>query len=85
MVALFLSGTCAVASEAIQCFELAWTHRDNGGLGLTRGQAAALCNGASDAIEVAQCYTRAWDHPKNGGLGLTAGQAVGLCKSSAVK
>ena len=85
LFALFLSGTPAVANEVTQCFEYAWAHQDNGGLGLIRGQAIALCNGATDAIEVAQCYVLAWAHPDNGGLGLTAGQAVELCRTSAVK
>ena len=85
LFAHLLSDTRAVASEAAQCFELAWAPPDVGGLGLTRGQAVALCTGAFDAVEVAQCYARAWAHPNNRGLGLTAGEAVDLCKASAVK
>ena len=77
---LFLSGKLVAASEVIQCFEKAWDHPGDGGLGLTRGQAVELCNGATNAIEVTQCFEKAWAHPDNGGLGLTRGQAVELCK-----
>lgn len=47
LVALFLSGTRAVANEATQCFELAWAHPKNGGLELTTGQAVGLCKSSA--------------------------------------
>jgi hypothetical protein len=40
------------ANEAAICFEKAWGHPDDGGLGLNRGQATTLCSGASTAVEV---------------------------------
>jgi len=40
---LFLIVEPVAASEVTQCFEKAWDHPDNGGLGLTRGGAIELC------------------------------------------
>ena len=82
---LFLIGEPVAASEVTQCFEKAWDHPNDGGLGLIRGQAVELCNGAPNAIEMTQCYEKAWAHPDKGGLGLTSGLAVDLCKESAEK
>ena len=44
LFALFLSGELVAASEVTQCFEIAWGHPDEGGLGLNRGQAVEMCN-----------------------------------------
>ena len=72
------------ASEPIKCYEKAWDSPENGGFGLTAGQAITLCSGATDANKVIQCYVKAWEHPGNGGLGLTAGQAIRLCKANSL-
>jgi hypothetical protein len=40
-------GQAALADEVTKCFEKAWGHPDNGGLGLNRGQAVSLCSRAS--------------------------------------
>ena len=45
---LFLSGKLVAASEVTQCFEKAWDHPDNGGLGLNRGQAVELCKKSAE-------------------------------------
>jgi len=79
---VLLFGQSAFANEAAQCFEKAWEHPNNGGHGLTRGEAVNLCNGATDAVKVTKCFEKAWKHPNNGGLGLTRGEAVNLCTSS---
>lgn len=83
-IAAFLAvcGQPAFANEATNCFEKAWAHPSNGGLGLTRGQATRLCNGATRATEVTKCYDKAWGHPNDKGLGLTAGLAVELCSGT---
>jgi hypothetical protein len=44
---LFLSGEPVAASEVTQCFEKAWAHPENGGLGLQRGSAIELCKKSS--------------------------------------
>jgi hypothetical protein len=72
----------ATDSEPTKCYEKAWDTPENGGMGLTAGQAVTLCSGATNANKVLSCFAIAWEHPTNGGLGLTAGQAVALCKSS---
>ena len=33
------------AAAGTQCFDKAWEHPSNGGLGLTKGQAVKLCSG----------------------------------------
>jgi hypothetical protein len=80
LFALSLNSAPVIASEVTQCFEKAWAHPDNGGLGLHRGGAIDLCQGASNANAVTQCFEKAWAHPDNGGLGLTRGGAIKLCK-----
>ena len=80
LLTLFVSGNVVAANEMAQCFEKAWGHPDDGGLGLNRGQAVELCGGATAATDVAQCFDIAWGHPDDGGLGLNRGQAVDLCK-----
>ena len=82
-ITLALYVQAVFASEVTKCYEKAWGHPDNGGLGLNRGQATALCNGASNAVEVTACFEKAWGHPDNGGLGLTRGGAIDLCAPSA--
>ena len=77
-----LSQAQSVGTEPTKCYERAWASTDNGGLGLTAGQAVLLCSGTTDASKTIQCYAKAWGHPNNGGLGLTAGQAVALCKTN---
>ena len=79
--AVLLFGQSAFANEAAQCFEKAWANPNDGGLGLTRGQAVGLCKGATDAVKVTNCFEKAWAHPNDGGLGLTRGQAINLCTS----
>ena len=79
---LFFVGEPVAASEVTQCFEKAWGHPDDGGLGLHRGGAIELCKGATDASEVAKCFEKAWGHPDDGGLGLHRGGAIELCKKS---
>ena len=79
--AVLLFGQPVFANEAIQCFEKAWANPNDGGLGLTRGQAIDLCRGATDAVEVTKCFDKAWANPNDGGLGLTRGQAINLCIS----
>ena len=81
-ITLFLNSQAVFADEVTKCFEKAWEHPNNGGLGLNRGQAVELCTGASNAVKVTTCFEKAWEHPDNGGLGLNRGQAVELCKSS---
>ncbi len=81
-ITLFVYGQAVFADEVTKCFEKAWEHPENGGLGLNRGQAIKLCNGASNAVEVIKCFEKAWEHPSNGGLGLNQGQAVKLCNSA---
>jgi len=71
-----------MAEEVTICFEKAWAHPENGGLGLHRGGAVDLCRGATNAIQVTSCFRKAWDHPKNGGLGLHRGGAIELCGST---
>jgi hypothetical protein len=78
-ITLFLSCQAVFANEATKCFEKAWAHPNDGGLGLNRGQAVELCNGASNVVEVTTCFEIAWEHPNTGGLGLNRGQAVRLC------
>jgi len=36
-------GQSALADEVTKCFEKAWRHPDDGGLGLNRGGAIELC------------------------------------------
>ena len=79
---LSLNSTSVIAGEVSQCFEKAWGHPDNGGLGLHRGGAIELCQGASNANEVTQCFKKAWGHPDNGGLGLHRGGAIELCQGA---
>jgi hypothetical protein len=83
LLALF-GAESVVANEAIKCYETAWGHPKEGGLGLTAGQAVELCSGTTNANEIIQCYVKAWGNKANGGLGLTAGQAVRLCKRNAL-
>ena len=78
MFALFLNQS-ALADESTDCFNKAWGHPDDGGLGLTRGQAVEICNGATNVNEIMKCFNKAWGHPDDGGLGLNRGQAVQLC------
>lgn len=80
--ALLTVSNPVAASEPIKCYEKAWAHQDNAGLGLPAGLAVELCSGATDADKVIQCFVKAWAHPKNGGLGLPAGPAVKLCQTS---
>lgn len=80
--AAFLSCQPASADEVTQCYEKAWAHPGDGGLGMPRGLAVDLCRGATNAKKVTQCYEKAWAHPGDGGLGLPRGQAVDLCTSS---
>lgn len=75
-------GQPAFANEATRCFEKAWAHPNDGGLGLTRGLAVELCKGANDAANVTKCFKKAWAHPDDGGLGLKRGLAVELCKGA---
>lgn len=82
-VTFFLNGQAVFASEVTDCFEKAWRHPDNGGLGLTRGMAIELCKGTTNASEVIACFEKAWGHPSKGGLGLTRGGALDLCTASA--
>jgi len=82
LFALSLNSASVIAGEVTQCFEKAWAHPDNGGLGLHRGGAIELCQGASNASEVIQCFEKAWAHPDSGGLGLHRGGAIELCKPS---
>ena len=79
LCSLFLVGQPVIASDAAQCYEKAWAHTADGGLGLTVGQANELCGGAADATQVIRCYSKAWGHPDKGGLGLTKGKALELC------
>jgi hypothetical protein len=72
----------ALANEVTLCFEKAWAHPNDGGLGMPRGSAVDLCRGATDMYEVTQCYEKAWAHPDNGGLGMPRGSAVDLCAST---
>ena len=69
-------------SEPVKCYKIVWGSKDTPGVGLTAGQAVALCSGTDNAAKTALCFVQAWSHPDNGGLGLTAGQAVSLCKSN---
>ena len=68
--------------EVTQCYETAWAHPNNGGLGMPRGLAVDLCRGSTNAKKVTQCYEKAWAHPDNGGLGLPRISAVDLCAST---
>jgi len=77
--ATLLFSYSVIADEVTQCFEKAWAHPDNGGLGLHRGGAVDLCRGATKAGEVLACFELAWAHPDNGGLGLHRGGAIELC------
>ena len=77
-----LNCTSAIAGEVTQCFEKAWGNPGDGGLGLNRGQAIELCQGASNADEVVQCFEHAWGNPDDGGLGLNRGGAIELCRPS---
>lgn len=43
IILIFISHS-VIASEVTKCFEEAWRHPGNGGLGLTRGSAIELCN-----------------------------------------
>ncbi|MBX9676582.1 MAG: hypothetical protein K2V71_08260 [Methylotenera sp.] len=81
---LSANGTAVAETESqpTKCYQQAWESRENGGLGLSIGQAITLCGGATNANKVIQCYVEAWGHPSNDGLGLTIGQAVSLCKSN---
>jgi hypothetical protein len=72
----------APESEPVKCYKIVWGSKDAPGLGLTAGQAVALCGGTDNAAKTATCFAQAWSHPDDGGLGLTAGQAVSLCKSN---
>lgn len=72
-------------SEPIKCYQRAWESKENGGFGLTAGQAVTLCSGATNAIKIIQCYAKAWEHTANGGLGLTAGHAIALCKTNSLQ
>ncbi len=80
--AMLLFSQSVIADEVTQCFEKAWAHPDNGGLGLHRGGAVDLCRGATKAGEVLACFELAWAHPDNGGLGLHRGGAVDLCRGA---
>ena len=80
--AMFLYAQPAMADEVTLCFEKAWAHPNDGGLGMPRGLAVDLCRGATNAKKVTQCYEKAWAHPDNGGLGLPRGSAVDLCAST---
>ena len=80
--AIFLCAQPALADEVTECFQRAWAHPGDGGLGMPRGLAVDLCRGATNADKVIQCYEKAWAHPGDGGLGLPRGQAVELCTSS---
>ena len=71
LVLLLLLGVIADATEVTNCFEKAWAHPSDGGLGLHRGGAIELCQGAKDSTEVLSCFEYAWTHPDNGGLGLS--------------
>jgi hypothetical protein len=57
----------ALGDEVTKCFERAWAHTENGGLGLHRGGAIELCQGTTNANQVLRCFERAWAHPANGG------------------
>ena len=72
-------------AEPVKCYKIVWGGKDSPGLGLTAGQAVALCSGTVNAAKTALCYVQAWTHINDGGLGLTAGQAVSLCKSSSLQ
>jgi len=48
LIAILLNNNSVVASETTQCFEKAWAHPGDGGLGLTSGQAIELCHQLSD-------------------------------------
>jgi hypothetical protein len=72
----------ALANEVTLCFEKAWAHPNDGGLGMPRGSAVDLCRGATDMYEVTQCYEKAWAHPDDGGLGMPRGLAVDLCRGA---
>ena len=82
-VLLFLQPV--MADEVTQCFETAWAHPDNGGLGLHRGGAVDLCRGATNAAQVTSCFRNSWAHPDNGGLGLNRGGAIELCATTSRK
>jgi hypothetical protein len=70
----------AVNGKAVTvCFEVAFSHPGNGGLGLHRGGAVELCKGAADAVKVLSCFEKAWRHPGNGGLGMSRGDAIQFC------
>lgn len=71
--------------EPIKCYENAWKSKEDGGLGLTAGQAVTLCGSTKDSNKVLQCFSKAWAHPDDGGLGLNAGQAVSLCKENSLQ
>ena len=43
LFALSLNCASVIAGEVTQCFEIAYGHPDNGGLGLHRGGAVELC------------------------------------------
>ena len=46
LLLLFLMPNLVMEAVAgTQCFEKAWAHPGNGGLGLTRGHAIELCSG----------------------------------------
>ena len=42
-ITLFLNCQAVFANEATKCFEKAWAHPNDGGLGLNRGGAIDLC------------------------------------------
>ena len=84
MIVGFLSlqiASVSAANEVTKCFEKAWGHPDNGGLGLHRAGAIELCKGTKNSNEVTKCFEKAWGHPNNGGLGLHRAGAIDLCKS----
>ncbi|MGQ2966955.1 hypothetical protein [Methylophilus sp.] len=56
LLLVLLNPFTSSATEVTDCFDKAYAHSDNGGLGLNRGQAIELCNGAKNATEVLVCY-----------------------------
>lgn len=82
-ITLFVSQSL-LANEIIKCYQIAWGHPQNKGLGLTKGQAIRLCGGTEKASQTIACYSIAWDLEEKGGLALTKGQAIKLCKNNSL-
>lgn len=80
-----LFGQPAHADQVTACYEEAWRHPNDGGLGLPRFLAVRLCNSSHDAARTIACYRKAWRHPNDGGLGLPAGLAADLCSEGVRK